>query len=214
MMQPVLDHLVVGALDLDDGVAYVQHTLGVAPSGGGRHVRMGTHNRVLGLGESCNLEVLAVDPEGRAPGRPRWFELDTEEMQALLAEGPRLITWVARAGDIMALYARSAVDLGVVLPMERGALSWRITVPPDGRLNGGGLIPPVIQWDDEPHPAFRMTPSGCTLVGLEGFHPDPARIQAGLRSLGLEEALTVQEGPAPPRLRATIETPDGLRVLT
>ena len=31
--------------------------------------------------------------------------------------------------------------------MTRGALSWRLTVPDDGHMPGGGTIPHVIEWD-------------------------------------------------------------------
>ena len=46
----MLDHLVVAADTLDQGAAYVRDRLGVSPAGGGTHVAMGTHNRVLKLG--------------------------------------------------------------------------------------------------------------------------------------------------------------------
>jgi hypothetical protein len=46
-----LDHLVVAADRLDEGVSYVQDLLGVnLPAAGGQHPLMGRHNRLLGLG--------------------------------------------------------------------------------------------------------------------------------------------------------------------
>ena len=45
----VLDHLVVAADTLEQGVAWCEATLGVRPSAGGQHVFMGTHNRVLDI---------------------------------------------------------------------------------------------------------------------------------------------------------------------
>ena len=42
---------------------------------------MGTHNRLLGLGTNVYLEVIAIDTEAAPPARPRWFSLDTPEMQ-------------------------------------------------------------------------------------------------------------------------------------
>ena len=57
-----LDHLVVSAATLAEGVAYVEEALGVAMAGGGEHAHMGTHNRLLSLGPSDYLEVIAVDP--------------------------------------------------------------------------------------------------------------------------------------------------------
>jgi hypothetical protein len=45
-----LDHLVVAARALEDGVAWVEARLGVTMGAGGKHALMSTHNRVLNLG--------------------------------------------------------------------------------------------------------------------------------------------------------------------
>ena len=42
-----LDHLVVMAANLDEGVRWCEATLGVTPGPGGSHPLMGTHNRLL-----------------------------------------------------------------------------------------------------------------------------------------------------------------------
>jgi hypothetical protein len=41
---------------------------------------MGTHNRLLKLGEGFYLELIAIDPQAPPPGRPRWFGLDRLEL--------------------------------------------------------------------------------------------------------------------------------------
>lgn len=62
-----LDHLVVAARTLEEGVAYVADTLGIEPAGGGAHPSMRTHNRLFGLWGRAYLEVIAADPDAPAP---------------------------------------------------------------------------------------------------------------------------------------------------
>ncbi|MGC3984610.1 MAG: VOC family protein [Pseudorhodoferax sp.] len=201
-----IDHLAIAAPTLQAGSDTVFAQLGVRPQAGGRHARMGTHNLLLRLGEALYLEVIAVDPQAPAPARPRWFGLDA------LAPGaaPRLACWVARTDDIVG--AAAAGPLGEVLPMSRGTLDWRITVPADGSLPLGGAAPALIQWDTPAHPAAGLPDAGCTLVALELQHPEPARVQAVLDRLHLAEpgvALSLRAA-AVPGLAAQVRTPQGL----
>jgi hypothetical protein len=202
------DHLVLAAHDLDAGAAWLESRLGVKLASGGKHLRMGTHNRLLGLGDGFYLELIAIDPDAVAPGRPRWFALD----RLPASDRPRLIHWVARSDDIEADAARSAEPPGEILPMERGDYRWRITVPADGHLPGDGLLPTLIQWDVPFHPASRLPDAGCRLMKLEGFHPQPARIRTVLDSLGLGARLDVHAAAAgeAAQLVASVKTPRGL----
>lgn len=172
---------------------------------------MGTHNRLLRLGERVYLEVIAANPSAPPPGRPRWFRLD--EPDAVRA--PRLATWVARTEDVRAGAAASTEPLGTIEQMSRGALEWLITVRQDGSLLMDGVAPTVIQWPRGVHPADMMPESGCRLLALEAFHPEPDRLQALLRSIGLETPVTIarSRGAAPPHLRASVETPSGVRTI-
>jgi hypothetical protein len=206
----VPDHLVLAARDLDAGAAWLETHLGVALAAGGRHQRMGTHNRLLKLGESFYLELIAIDPAAAPPGRSRWFGLDRPG--TLAADRPRMIHWVARSDDILRDAAASPEALGEVLAMERGDYRWRITVPPDGHLPGDGLVPTLIQWDVPFHPAERLPEAGCRLMKLEGFHPQPRRITSALDVLGLSTRLDVHPCAADeaPQLVAYVRTPVGL----
>jgi hypothetical protein len=205
------DHLVLAAHDLDAGAAWLESHLGVKLAPGGKHIRMGTHNRLLGLGENFYLELIAIDPAVAPPGGPRWFALDQLEA----SDRPRLIHWVARSDDIGSEAARSSEALGEILAMERGDYRWRITVPSDGHLPGDGLVPTLIQWDVPFHPASRLPDSGCRLMKLEGFHAQPARIRNALATLGLSARLDVHPcaDGEPAQLVAYIRTPAGLKEL-
>ncbi|MFZ5549609.1 MAG: VOC family protein [Pseudomonadota bacterium] len=206
-----IDHLAVTAPTLEAGVAFVEAALGVRLQPGGQHPRMGTHNRLLRLGESLYLEVIAPDPGLPRPKRPRWFGLDESPASA----SPRLATWVARCSDVHAALASATEDLGEPMPMERAALQWLISIPADGRLCLGGLAPSLIQWQVAQHPAAGLADAGCALVRLEARTPEPWRLEVLLASLGLQTAVVVSTCPAEqaPRLVAHIDTPGGRRVL-
>ena len=213
MAGAALDHLVVAAASLAQGCDWVESGLGVRPQPGGRHVAMGTHNALLRIGPARYLEVMAIDPDAAPPARPRWFDLDEPRMRAQLAEGPHLVHYVVRTDDIDALRARSPVDLGDAVPMSRGALRWRMTIPADGHLPGRGLVPTLIEWwTGQPHPAEKLADHGLSLVALAGEHPDPAPIRAALAKLDLDEEVKVTFGLSP-RLAAMIRTPRGVVTL-
>jgi len=215
MPSACLDHLVIAADSLTQGVEYIREKLGVKPQGGGQHANQGTHNKLLKLNQGCYLEVIAIDPNGDRPSHPRWFNLDSPEMQAKLRERPRLITWVARTDAIHSAVAGCNMDIGQVCPMSRGQLNWKMTFTLDSSLVLGGQVPPLIEWDTEQHPADSLEESGCRLVNLEGFHLSPDLLQETITSLGLEKELLIKPADieAAEGLKAQIATPTGIVVL-
>ena len=207
-----LDHLVVAASSLSAGVAWVESKLGVRAQPGGRHAVMGTHNALVSLGSRVFLEIIATDREAAVPGRPRWFDLDEPRMRARLAEGPALIHWVACTRDIDTDATRCRTDLGPAIPMKRGDLEWRITVPDDGHLPERGLVPTLIQWPDRRHPTDTLLDEGLRVVALAGEHPEPAPVRDALAALGLSDTLKITYGRTP-RLAAMLRTPRGVVAL-
>jgi hypothetical protein len=204
----VFDHLVVAAATLEQGETYLEERLGVRPQRGGKHLAMGTHNSLIKLGTQRYLEVIAIDPEASPPGHARWFGLDATALQSALRAMPRLIHWVARTVDIDAARRALAVDPGAVQAMSRGAFEWRITVPADGSLPAGGVLPTLIQWADERHPTDAMPDSGVRLVAFAGAHPQPGIIRSALAALALTDTIKVTYA-AQPRLVAMLQTPRG-----
>ncbi len=206
------DHLVVAATTLADGIEYLAGLTGVAPVPGGRHLAMGTHNALLRLGERFFLEIIAIDPEGVSPPRPRWFGLDDIALQAELTERPRLIHWVARTDAIERATAACPIALGPVHPMSRGDFRWRITIPDDGALPGKGVVPTLIQWDVPDHPADKLPDSNVSLRAFAATHSDPAPVRTALAQLGLEGAVRVSYDRET-RLAAMLRTPRGIVTL-
>jgi len=205
-----LDHLVVAAKSLDEGVRWCEATLGITPGLGGQHPLMGTHNRLFSLADEAFpqafFEIIAIDPSAAPPGRARWFGLDGLDLE----EGPRLLHVVARCDALAALSDRLSAagqDIGPALAASRetpaGRLEWQISVRDDGRLLAHGALPTLIDWGCTRHPTLSMPASGVALhkLTLRGLAPAVAR------ALGLP-GVEMREGPGP-AITATLGTPRG-----
>lgn len=204
-----LDHLVLACDDLAQGRRFVLEQLGVEAQPGGKHVAMGTHNALVGLGPRTYLELIAIDPEGSAQ-RPRWFGLDTPAMRARTARAPCLATWVARCNDLAGAAARVPA-LGTIHALSRGKFRWRIAFPDDGSLRFGGVLPTLIEWEGDAHPAAGLPAAGCELLRLSLSHPQAAELATLFRELGIEGPLELSDGPL--GLAAEIRSPRGTVVL-
>lgn len=211
-MTTEIDHLVVAAATLDQGAAWCEATLGVVPAGGGKHVGMGTHNRLLSIASvafpKAYLEIIAIDPDAPPPTRPRWFGLDDAGLHAALRLAPRLLHAVARTARIdnaLAALHAAGVDGGKAVAAERasaaGLLRWRIAGHADGALQYGGALPTLIEWGDM-HPADSLPASAVSLSSLSlGGLPSPVAEALNLHGVELRST-----GPA---LSACLDTPRG-----
>jgi hypothetical protein len=130
-----LDHLAVSAATLGDTLA-IEALLGVPLQTGGKHAEMATHNRLLSLGPEY-LEVIAVDPDAAPINHPRWCDLDN------FSGPPRLTNWISRTDNLAELSARFP-EAGQTMSFARGALRWKMLVPPTGKLPFEGAFPALI----------------------------------------------------------------------
>lgn len=201
-----IDHIVIGAATLGQGADWVERHLGARPSGGGVHEGAGTHNLLLGLGSGCYLEVIAPDPGQPEPEHPRLFDLDDPALRTQLAAEPRLIAFVARTPALGPLAERLGPRGGEIRAMRRGALSWRMLLPPQ-RQDLGNLIPPMIQWDSDGK-GPRLPDSKVRLTALHAEFPDPDPLRAALAERGLAERVQVRHSPHA-RLLALFRRVDG-----
>lgn len=219
MQHTEVDHLVVAATTLAEGEAWCERLLGQASVPGGRHALMSTHNRLLALGSPafprCYLEIIAIDPQAPPPGRARWFDLDSPELQARLQhDGPQLVGFVARSAmvdihrwGLINCRMQPGPTLKATRDTPQGLLQWQIVIPDDGRPLAGGAVPTLIQWQG-PHPADHLPASAVRLqaLALRGLPEQAAQV---LRLRGVQRP--AEAGAA---LQATLDTPNGTVTLT
>ncbi len=204
-MDAVLDHLVVTTPTLEAGVDLVENSLGVTMDGGGDHVAMGTHNRLLSMGPSDYIEVIAVNPRASSPGRPRFFDLDSPRATA------GLTNWVLRVDSLNDALKSAPKGLGEGMALARGPFSWSMAVPGDGKLPFDGLFPSLIEWKS-PHPAPIIPEAGVRLEALILRHPEAEALMSALAAVGFDDnRVTVEEGPV--AMRATMAAPGGAKSL-
>jgi hypothetical protein len=228
-MKTQVDHLVVLAHTLEQGVQWCEAVLGVTPGAGGEHAAFGTHNRLLKIATPTQplayLEIIAIDPEAKPPAQgKRWFDMDDPAVRAAVASAPRLLHFVASTDDIQAAriaLKNQGLDRGPVVHAKRhsrkGVLHWQITVREDGQRLFNGTLPSLIQWgkadEAEPmrlHPRNSLPRSGVSLQNMAVSHPSAAKLVAAYAAMGLE-GIAVQTGPA--NLIVTLRTPKGLVTL-
>ncbi|GAB2805742.1 VOC family protein [Lentzea nigeriaca] len=178
----MIDHLIYAAPDLDAAVDEVEERFGVRAEGGGQHLGLGTHNRLLALGPRTYLEIIAPDPRQPEPELPRPFGVEGVTRAGLVG-------WALSCDDIEQAREAAAVagfDPGAVIDGQRQTASgevlrWRLT----SNALTGGVVPFLISWGDTPSPAL-SAPAGLVLESLHVEHPDPALITPRLRALGAD----------------------------
>lgn len=226
-MKAQIDHLVVAARTLAQGVQWCEAVFGITPGPGGEHALFGTHNRLFKIATPTNplayLEIIAINPTAlplTAPGNRRWFDLDDAALQAGVAAEPRLVHFVASTQDIQAACAAlqaQGLARGPVLqasrPSRKGMLQWQITVREDGQRLFNGALPTLIEWGEpgarEPlrlHPRNSLPRSGVSLQSLTVAHPSAALLQDAYQAIGLT-GVTLEAGPA--NITALLHTPKG-----
>lgn len=214
-MQTRIDHLVIGAVNLAQGIAYVKECLGVDIPYGGVHVKMGTHNHLMQLGNNVFLEVIAINPATELPENPLWYGLSDPFVRQKIEVQPALLSWVVNTKNIDEFLRQAEISFGKATLISRGNLSWYFGLPDDGRLLAGGMLPYAIEWQTDLHPSTNMTDVGCRLQGLEIYHSHRFWLRSVLESIGAVDLVKInalQKNRAP-YLVAYINTPMGVREL-
>jgi len=229
--QTHIDHLVVAARTLDEGVAWCEATLGITPQAGGEHEQYGTHNRLFKIATPrypmAYFEIIAINLAASAQKRStgkRWFDLDDAALQESIAQEPTLIHFVVNTTDIQLAsdtWKAQGLDTGPVVQAQRqtdkGPLHWQITVRDDGQRLLGGTLPTLIQWGKpgaaEPmrlHPRNSLPRSGVSLQKITVSHSAADILKTAYEAVQLK-GIETSSGEA--NIAAHLQTPKGLVVL-
>ena len=174
-----IDHVIWTTVDLDGAAERLAREYGIRDAGGGRHVGIGTHNRVFPLGGGY-LEVLAVaDPEEAAAsviGR------------AVAAAPDGLLGWAVAVEDVPAHAERLGLK---VTTIERGGLTARLAGVAEAMAEP--WLPFFIRRDPGiKDPGASGDAGGIDWIELTG---DPERLRAWLG--GAELPVRYAAGDAP-----------------
>jgi hypothetical protein len=191
-----LDHILLGADDLEHGIDWMEERSGVRAVFGGVHPGRGTRNALLSLGPRRYLEIIAPDPQQASATSGNDM---ANRLRAI--QEPRLIAWAAHTNDLAGL-VQKAIAAGI--PIEDPCDGSRIR--PDGKRlqwrsfalkkDFDGVLPFFIEWNiNSVHPSQDAS-SGCTLQHFSIESPAMEDVRLVASKLGLEVELKPAKTPA------------------
>lgn len=206
-MSLILDHILMGAPDLNRSTAAFAELAGVTPGGGGSHAGFGTRNELVSLGDGLFFEIIAPDPDQAASGHR------AEALERL--DAPSMHAFCLRSDDIAEVANRAQMaGIKTLEPVQMGRtrtdgvrLNWEILY--FNAPEWGEALPFVIDWKGSQHPA-QTSPGGCVLTEFTVLHPRAIALQTLYRALGID--VPVKSAMTPGYL-VRLETPKGEVVL-
>jgi hypothetical protein len=168
-----IDHVIWATRDCDAAAAHFERVHGLTAAGGGRHDGMGTHNRIVPLGDGY-LELLAVADPDEAAGSP----LGSAVAERLASVGEGWMGWAVGVDDVDAIAARLGTAVGDI---SRDGFRARLTGVAEA------LAEPALPFFLErgagtPDPGAGAEAGGLAWVEVAG---DPKRLREWLGGVGL-----------------------------
>ena len=209
-----IDHLVIAVADPHAAAADLEAALGLAATGGGRHEKAGTFNRLIFLGDTY-VELIGVWDRALAAANP----IGAAVLAALDAGMPGLVTWAISTDnarrEVAALRAAGS-PIGDPLPGERirpdgEAVRWHVAIASPLATDRPPFLiehePGGPEWSDEARSARAafVHPFGgrARIVGLELAVARPADVASSFaRTIGV--AFYPAPGAGPGELEAVI----------
>jgi hypothetical protein len=215
MALPTIDHIVIGAANLEKATKKVEGLIKTKLSTSGKHSLMATHNRLVRLQNSAYMEIIAIDPSASFPKsctrEKRWFSLDSNKTKRRLSLAPQPLCWVVAVNNIEKAASNCGYEPGRITEMSRGDFRWKLTVPDSGELSEGGVLPVLIEWPKGKNPANVMPESNLVLKQITLFHPSPNFIEHILSAMDISGPIKIKFGE--PAIQFTFRTPNGNNVL-
>ena len=193
-MNSRIDHIVIGATNLILGTKTLETKLSTKFSPGGEHKTMGTHNKLLKLQSNIYLEIISNNPNVSKPSRQRWFSLDESSIKEKIKKSPRLLCWVLEVDNIEDTVKKCGYNPGEILQLSRDELTWKVTVPSNGKLVENGVLPVLIEWPSNQHPSKKLNNSKVSINKISLFHPEPYKIKNIISNLIESDLIHVSEG--------------------
>jgi catechol 2,3-dioxygenase-like lactoylglutathione lyase family enzyme len=174
-----IDHIILGAADLDRATRTFERLTGVRPVYGGKHPT-GTHNALVSLGGQTYIEIIAAQPGTPAPDwLPNLADLDdlTPVGFAVTADdGPALRRDLVAAGFVL-----TENNPGTRTTPSGATLNWQTF-----RLAGDiKQMPFFILWAPETQHPSATSPSGCKLARFTIASPQSEQLNRLRNALDL-----------------------------
>ncbi len=197
-----LDHLILGARDLDEGIRRFEEKTGVRPQPGGEHPGRGTRNALVSLAPGLYVEILA--PQASAPDEGRAGAL--RKLTDLTPYGFALF-----AGDLDGVRRRLAEAGFGVSEIQKGSrarpggvlLEWKTFEIERPAI---AAMPFFIRWGDGTTHPSADAPGGCRLERLRILTPDAALLRRVFSTLSVDVAVDPAERGA---MEVTLACPKG-----
>ena len=162
-----LDHLVIGAVTLEEGTEFVEDILQTKLSDIGYHKDMGTHNRTIKINNEVYLEVVAIDPKTKDLKNKKWFNLDNPNLQFKLKKSPQIIGYVIENNNKIPFKYYDPF-----FKASRANYRWQFAMPSynnnnlDIEIIETGIIPSIISWENN-KPIYQMEKNQFELISFE-----------------------------------------------
>lgn len=206
----ILDHIMLGFHDLQQGIEWFQGHAGITLEIGGKHPGKGTQNALASLSPTAYLEVIAPDPDQ-----------DDNAFTAVLRsvkDQPAIIAWAVQTTDILLVrnyFESMSLSPG---PLKEGArqrgdgstLHWKSMFLEKPVFPGSSFVPSNIpfflEWQDvNTHPS-KTSPSGCSIDSFSIFHPQAEKFSDIFNAIGLSVDVNFAEGN---QMKLVLNSPKG-----